>query len=345
MRYPSFLAPGDVVGVTSPSSGVPHSLQPRLDAAIADVESHGFAVRVGDCMGAEAIASAPAEQRAGELMGMLLDPVVKAIVPPWGGEIAIDLLEHLDFDAISNAEPTWVVGYSDMSTIITPLTCLTGIATIHGVNLMDTPYRPADGMIGWLDIVSGAVEQEFSQISRGRHRSSGWDDYSVPARETPREFTLDARSPWSLLCPGKDGVSSMEGRLIGGCIEVLSPFSGSSYLDVEAWRKMHCDGDATIVYLEAAEANAAKVFRSLMGMRYCGLFDGAAGVLVGRTRSEAVEGFTHDDAVRDALSPLGVPVIAGVDCGHVPPYMPFINGARASVTLGDGVGRVVQQLV
>ena len=37
---------------------------------------------------------------------MLLDPEIQAIVPPWGGETCIDLIPHLDWDAIAAAEPT-----------------------------------------------------------------------------------------------------------------------------------------------------------------------------------------------------------------------------------------------
>lgn len=53
------------------------------------------------------------------------------LVPPWGGETAIELLPLLDWAAISAAEPTWMVGFSDISTIITPLTLLTSVATVH----------------------------------------------------------------------------------------------------------------------------------------------------------------------------------------------------------------------
>ena len=60
-------------------------------------------------------------------------------MPPWGGELAIDLLPLLDFAAIGDAEPTWLVGYSDTSTLLLPLTLLTGVATLHGPGLMDTP--------------------------------------------------------------------------------------------------------------------------------------------------------------------------------------------------------------
>ncbi len=41
-------------------------------------------------------------------------------------------------------------GYSDIATVITPLTLRTGVAIVHGNNLMDTPFLPADGLLSWL---------------------------------------------------------------------------------------------------------------------------------------------------------------------------------------------------
>ncbi len=65
--------------------------------------------------------SEPAADRARELMAMLTDPGIRAVVPPWGGETAIDLLPLLDWDRLRTAEPTWFVGFSDVSTLLTPL--------------------------------------------------------------------------------------------------------------------------------------------------------------------------------------------------------------------------------
>src|SRR6185312_6938582 len=116
------LVPGDVIGVTAPSTGVPGSLRRRLDFAVQQLRDRGFVVDMGDCLDGSTHISAPAEQRARELMRMLLDPTIKAIVPPWGGATAIDLIPLLDFDALASAEPTWFVGYSDISTLLTPVT-------------------------------------------------------------------------------------------------------------------------------------------------------------------------------------------------------------------------------
>lgn len=178
IRYPKPLVPGDLIGVTSPSSGVPKSLVGRFDFAVQQLRDRGFAVELGDCIDGSTYISAPVEQRARELMRMLLDPKVRAIVPPWGGETAIDLMLHLDFDALASAEPTWFVGYSDISTLLAPITLRTGMATLHGSNLMDTPYRVPESLMSWIDIASLPAGGSFKQASAGVYRVNDWDDWA-----------------------------------------------------------------------------------------------------------------------------------------------------------------------
>ncbi|WP_369813605.1 LD-carboxypeptidase [Terrabacter sp. Soil810] len=126
IRYPAPLRPGDRIGVTSPSSGVSDALWGRFAYAVQCLRDRGFEIVVGELNHAPTHVSGPREARADELMSMLLDPSIRAVVPPWGGETGIDLLDLLDLDAVSAAEPTWCVGFSDTSTWLTPLTLTTG---------------------------------------------------------------------------------------------------------------------------------------------------------------------------------------------------------------------------
>lgn len=337
VRYPRPLRPGDRVGVTSPSSGVAQKHRERLGVAVRDLEARGYEVVVGRCMDGSTHLSAPAAERAAELTGLLADPSVRAVVPPWGGETAVDLLPLLDFEQIGRAEPTWVVGYSDMATIITPLTLLTGVATVHGNNLMDTPYRTPQGLLSWLDIVEAAQGEPIAQTPPGRHRAAGWDDYAV--HPEIRDLTLDTAGTWTRLDGGGD--VDVAGRLIGGCVETLVNLAGTRYLDTAAF----ADGDDLLVYVEACEDNAFTICRNLHGMRLAGFFDRAAAVLVGRTKAPDAPTLTQHEAVLDALAPLGVPIVADVECGHVPPYLPLVNGARARVVHTAGRSEIVQTLV
>ncbi len=339
VRYPKALRPGDRIGVTSPSSGVPADMRERLEVAIRDVKARGYDVVVGQCMDGSTHVSAPSAERAGELMEMLTDPDIRAVVPPWGGETAIDLLPLLDLDALGAAEPTWVVGFSDMSTIITPLTLRTGIATVHGNNLMDTPYRPPEGLLSWLDIVTMKAGESFTQVSPNRYRASGWVDYR--AHPEADEYTLDGVGRWTRLDSDED--VDVEGRLVGGCIETLCNLAGTPYGDVASFARAEAP-DGLLVYVEAAEDDAATICRNLHGMRLAGFFTGANAVLVGRTSARGIDTLTQHEAVLDALGSLDVPIIADVECGHVPPHLPIVNGARGRVVLTSTRNELTQTL-
>ncbi|WP_316520131.1 S66 family peptidase [Kitasatospora brasiliensis] len=324
IRYPRPLRPGDRIGVTSPSSGVAPRHRERLRVAVQDVTERGYEVVVGACMDGSGHVSAPAAERARELMEMLTDPTIGAVVPPWGGETAIDLLPLLDWERLREAEPTWMVGYSDIATLITPLTLLTGIATVHGNNLMDTPYRVPEGLLSWLDIVAAPAGAALTQVPYGRHRSGGFDDFT--AHPAVREFTLDAEGGWRRL-DGGTGEVVAEGRLIGGCVETLCNLGGTRYLDASAFADAESP-DGLLVYIEADCDEAFMICRNLHGLRLAGFFDRANAILVGRTNASDSATLTQDEAVLDALGSLGVPIIADVECGHVPPFLPIVNGAR-----------------
>jgi len=326
IRFPSPLRPGSRIGVTSPSSGVAAALQPRLDYAIQLVRDLGYEVMVGRCMDGAAHVSAPAADRAAELMSMLTDPSIRVVIPPWGGETAIDLLPLLDFAALAAAEPTWLVGFSDISTLMLPITLRTGIATLHGNNLMDTPYRIPGQLRSWLDIAGLPAGSTFTQSAAGSYRAGGWDDWVTDPQVT--ELTCTGTGSWVRL----DGSAAVDvsGRLIGGCIETVRHLAGTAWGDVAGFGREQA-GDGLIVYVESAGDDAFSVCRSLHGMRLAGFFDAAAAVLVGRTAAPDSGSLTQKEAVLDALGCLGVPIIADVECGHVPPYLPIVNGAVGRV--------------
>ena len=136
---------------------------------------------------------------------------------------------------------------------------------------------------------------------------------------------------------------TVEGRLVGGCIETVSNLMGTPYGDVASFAREHAP-EGLLVYVEASEDGALEICRNLHGMRLAGFFDAANAVLVGRTGAPDAGSLTQKEAVLDALGGLGVPIVADVECGHVPPYLPLVNGALGRVTwTPDGGGNTLTQ--
>ena len=340
IRYPAPLREGDTIGVTSPSSGVEEDLWPRIEFCVQHLQTQGYQVRVGSCMDGSGVVSAPAAERAAELTEMLTDPQVQAVIPPWGGELAVELLPHLDLDAIRDADPTWLVGSSDISTLLLPLTLRTGVATLYGQNLMDTPYRVPAPLLPWTDVASRRLGDAFEQGASARHRAHGFDRWQDDPTFT--EHTFDSSGSWRLLDPELSEVQAT-GRLIGGCVETVSIVAGTPFGDLSQFAEVHAP-EGLIVYLDPSGDIATDIARDLWRMRLAGWFDSANAVLIARTSAPDGPGFTQQDAVRSALGDLDVPVVLDVDCGHVAPHLALTNGALADLAVGPGGTRLTQTL-
>ncbi|WP_170236295.1 LD-carboxypeptidase [Marihabitans asiaticum] len=316
----------------------------RAGRDLRGLRRRGYEVVEGTCLrDGSGHVSASREARADELMALLVDPEVAAVVPPWGGETGIDLLPLLDLDLLAASEPCWYVGFSDTVTTMLPLTLVAGWATLHGGNLMDTPYAPADGHLHWLDVAThsghgGGQGTPFVQRAASHHRAAGWDDYAADPEVAT--MTLAEPTAWRLM-GGEGGSARFSGRLVGGCVEVLSPLAGTRYADVPGF----APEEELVVYLEVAEAGPYEVARAVHGLRLAGWFDRASGVLVGRTPAPDAESWTQHDAVADALRDLDVPVVLDADIGHQQPQLPLVNGARAEVIVDGGEASIAQSMV
>lgn len=370
LRFPAPLRPGDRIGVTAPAAGVGEAAWRRFEAAVSWLTARGYEVVLGDCLSADGHASAPRERRAAELTAMLCDPRIRAVVPPWGGAgTALDLLDHLDWDAIRAAEPTWVVGYSDCDSFMVPLTLHAGLPTLHGDNLMDTPYEVPTGLVHWTELAAALAGDGQRRVVQ---RDSGVQGFWAPLTDAHARVWKDRRpAAWEPELPAgslatapdeppDDGTDrrpddgahprlDVTGALVGGCVEVLSAIAGTAYADVRGFAREH---GPLLVYLEAAEADAYTVCRQVHTLRLHGWFERAAAVLVGRTLAPSsgsgAEEMTQRDAVRDALAGVHgadggpLPIVWDMEIGHVPPHLPLLNGARARVQV-DEMRRVITQ--
>jgi muramoyltetrapeptide carboxypeptidase len=343
IRYPAPLKPGALIAVTAPSSGVDTPLHRRLDLGMQQLRAQGFRVEEGHCLRSEArSASASADLRAAELMRLLQRDDLAAIIPPWGGELAVELLDRLDWPALQQAKPKWILGYSDTSTWMLPLTLRLAWATAHGPCLMDLVGGQTDALTcGVMPALATPPGGSFTQ-QQSSHWQTKWTDFADVPDVT---YQLTEPTRWWALRGETHVVCS--GRVVGGCLDTLMHTAGTAHGDVAAFiRRHHADG--VLLYLENAELSPTAWVRALHRLRWAGWLDGVAGVLIGRRAapdSTRANQLRYTEALQSTLAALPCPVLVDMDIGHRPPQLLLINGALAQVhwSTADG-GHITQHL-
>ncbi|WP_137790183.1 S66 peptidase family protein [Bacillus sp. E(2018)] len=333
IKYP-LIKEKAMIGVTAPSSGVQSALHDMFKQACLRMEKRGYGVTCGETVWTQNKAkSAPAKTRAAEFNEMVRDPKIDVIIPPWGGELLIEMLEHVDFTNLPNK---WILGYSDTSTLLLAITLKTGIATAHGTNFVDLRGEHSDETTAmWEKVLSTSEGDTVLQKSSGKFQKE-WK-HDAP---TPYVFHLTDDTEWKMISGKSEKVS---GRLLGGCIDTIRHLIGTPYGDVAQFQQQKINGEPILWYLENCEMNTTDLRRSLVQMKLAGWFENCSGILFGRSpANEPVNDYTVEDVYRETAEELNIPIIYDVDCGHVPPQITFVNGAYAEVEVDKGKGTVLQ---
>ena len=323
MRYPT-LKTNPTVGVTAPSSGVDKDFHSLLIASQERLKRDGFNVVIGQTAWTQVKArSATALKRATELHLMIEDEEIDLIIPPWGGELLIEILDQLDFSKLT---PKWILGYSDLSVLLLAITLKTGIATAQGPNLVDLRGESSDETTAmWKEVL--ATQKGGSIV---QYASKNYQKYWQYNNPTPWIFHLTEPTKWKTI--SKQDVE-IEGRLLGGCIDVIRHLVGTPFGDVATFLEKFAKGDSIIWHFENYDLNNADLRRSLVQMRYAGWFDHCSGILFGRGPNIAIYDYQASDVYRELADELNVPVVYDIDCGHFPPQMTLVNGSFAKVVV------------
>lgn len=333
IRYPDRAL--RTIGITAPSSGVPEELHHLLDEAIAKVEQQGFTVKTtANAWSQNEAKSSPAAVRVEQLTTLWLDSEVDALIPPWGGELLLEIVEYIDFEKLT---PKWLLGYSDVSLLSLAITLNTGIATAHGTNIVDLRGSETDPTTArWEDVLSSAKAAVIEQESSERYQKS-WEH----EKTTPAVFHLTEPTDWKTVSGNPE---RMEGRLLGGCIDVIRHLIGTPYGNVAAFRNKFIADEPIVWFMENCEMNVTDLKRSLLQMKYAGWFDNCSGIVFGRSEAnEPVQDYTAEMVYQELAEQLKIPIIYDADIGHQPPQVILVNGAHAVFHVADGKGRVVQE--
>ena len=333
MRYPEFLPAGGTIGFAAPSFGaVTEPYHTAFLAAKARLEGRGYKTLTGPNVYAfDGIGKSSTPENCGrELTEMLTCPNIQFLWSVGGGETMCEDLPFVDFEAIRKAPPKWFMGYSDNTNMTFLLPTLCDTAAVYG------PCAPTFGM----EPLHGSLEAALDLVT-GRELTVRswplWEKDQAKSEEEPLA-PYNLTEPFAMRTFGWDG-TPFSGRFLGGCLDCLVNLCGTRFDRVKEFNEKY-GKEGIVWFLEACDLTPFSYRRAFWQLKEAGWFDCARAFLLGRPAhfGEEVIGFSMEEAARGILEPLGLPVLADLDIGHLPPQMPLVSGGFGTVTAdGDGL--------
>lgn len=294
------LRAGATIGVLAPGS----SSRPELVAGgVKQLESEGYQVSIPfdpskNYGRTDGFSSGTIKERLDALYTLLEDPEVLAIICARGAYGSMELLPHLDFGKVARARKA-IIGYSDITALVSVIPRLSKIPAIHGPTLT----------------------KEFAEANK-----------SQDALSSSKSLLSLLRGESILPIIGKQKKNGHgQGRLIVGNLTVLCSLLGSPYeadfnkaiLVVEDVGESPYRIHRLLMQLKLAgklDSLAALVF----GRFSCCTSKNPPSV------EETIDGF-----IAEQLNSLYYPVLTGLDLGHGGINLPLPCGATATVENGQ----------
>ncbi|MCI9315761.1 MAG: LD-carboxypeptidase [Lachnospiraceae bacterium] len=135
MRYPKFLQTGGKIAFVAPSFGcATEPYKSGFQRAQKRLQEQGFGLELGpNCYAGTGVGISNAPDKCGEeLTEYYCNKTGDCIISCGGGELMCEILDHVDFGRIGEADPKWYMGYSDNTNMTFLLATLCDTASIYG---------------------------------------------------------------------------------------------------------------------------------------------------------------------------------------------------------------------
>ncbi len=324
---PKRLKPGDRVATISPSwggAGEP-ALRWRYQQGIgrlADVFGLEVVAMPHSLKGAAYLYEHP-EARAEDIMAAFRDSSIKAVIANIGGDDSIRLLPYIDFEVIRQ-NPKILLGYSDVT--IAHLFChKAGVSSFYGPAIMTDFAENVEMDTYTVEHIRRTLfdTEPIGEIKPAKQWTSERLEWTEENKHKRRNLRPD--KGYELL-QGKGGV---QGRLIGGCIDVLE-FAKQTALwpDKEYWEE-------SILFFETSEDKPEPEFIKYWLRNYAaqGILDVANGIVFGKPMDETYYE-EYKSVIRQVMEEYNhtdLPILYNLNFGHTEPKFVLPFGARAEI--------------
>lgn len=285
------LKSGDTIALVALSS--PLVAGQSATAIQRALEVRGYRVWMGESLSASTpcgYAAAPPEIRANDLHRAFCDPEVNILWCVRGGSSSAQILPLLDYDRIA-AHPKPFIGFSDVTSIHIALQQRCHFPTFYGPT--------ANRIFQW-------GEADFSWKSLRA---------ALQTRDSMMHWENPPGEMAEVLRPGE-----AQGVVRGGNLSLIAASLGTPW---------QMDARGCILFLEDVGESVYALDRMLTQLRYAGIFDAAAGVLLGTftdCRNAYCDSYGPAELLRDFFADYPKPVIANVRSGHCTPMVTLSLG-------------------
>ncbi len=287
-RKPLPLKKGDTIGIVAPAGPVDAR---RLEKGRARLVRAGYRVEIAKgVLQTRGFLAGDDAHRAAQLRWGLFAPAVRAVMAARGGYGTTRLLPLIDWKKAAR-HPRLVVGYSDLSALLSWLATRLGIPAIHGpMAAADVARRP-----------EGEMLDAFARLAAGE---------------------VSPREPWG---PPSERVrgGACEGILAGGCLSVLTALLGTPFEPDFRGALLFLEDVSEPSY--RVDRMLVHWLQSGRWKRIAGLLVGKIEPVRGETEDDLRGLFAQ------AGKALSVPVWYGFPAGHAGPNRPLPFGVPARI--------------
>lgn len=330
MIKPTKLKQGSKIAIISPSSGLPNLFPDIYELGLKNIK---------EVLGLEIIEMPTArispdelyknpKCRAEDINNAFADTNIDGIITSIGGYESIRILKYLDTDMILK-NPKFIMGFSDATTFLTYLNYL-GMVTFYGPSVMagfaQLNYLPDKVIEHTRSILfSDNYPYEYTPYKDWTNGYKDWNNKDTLGECT--EFYTN-KNGWRFL----QGKESVQGKLWGGCIDVLEFMKSTQY-----WPQNNF-WDDKILFFETSEEKPLpnQVGYMLRNYGVQGVFEKIKGIIFGRPKDYSDK--EKDDLdniilsiVKDEFNNSTIPIVVDVDFGHTDPKLILPLGCQVSL--------------
>lgn len=295
---PKALAPGDTIGLITPSSSI---TEKKLEKAIANMKMLGLKVKLGKHIKAvKGYLAGTDEQRLEDLHNMFADDEVDGIWCIRGGYGVGRILPKINYKLIKK-NPKILIGYSDITALLLAVHQKTGLICFHG------PVASSDFTDYTVQHLKGILMNP--RMSYTIYHAKDSDDSKDKAYHS------------KVLRPGK-----ARGELTGGNLTLLAAAVGTEF---------ECKFKNKLVFIEEIGERPYRLDRMFTQLLQSSDLHKAAGIFLGVFEDceakESDRSLSLMEMLVDRLGHLDMPIIYGLSFGHIKNHFTLPVGIEAKM--------------